>query len=75
MVFYQVKQYERFVFSHLDYPMDTEANCQRINKMLVQKSKQAVADGKMQDGMFDVIVCKTNGEEIDAFISGTDYEY
>lgn len=75
MVFYQLIQYGRLRGTHHDIYYKTEEELKQVCNRIVAKAKKLVAKGDMLNGAFDVTICKENGEEIDCFVSGTDYEY
>jgi hypothetical protein len=75
MVFYHITQYGKQVASHHDELSNTEEGERAICRRIVEKAKALIVEGKLSPGAFDVIVCDEKGQEIDCFLSGTDYKY
>lgn len=75
MVFYQLIQYGKLICTHHDEECDTEKQLREVCIRIVKKAKKAIANAEMVTGMFDVTVCDEQGNEIDAFLCGTDYTY
>ena len=75
MVFYHITQYGKQVGSHHDVLSNTEQQERVVCRRIVEKAKGLVKEGQLSSGAFDVIVCDEKGNEIDCFLSGTDYKY
>jgi len=75
MVFYQILQYGRLIGTHHDEEYTDEKGLKEVCNRIVAKANKLVKKGELLEGDFEVVVCKENGQEIDSFISGTDYKY
>jgi hypothetical protein len=75
MRFYHIKQFGRHCICHSDKAYNTEKGLKEVCNRIVEKANKAVKRGLMIAGAFDVIVCNKDGEELDCFLSGTDFTY
>lgn len=75
MRFYHIKQFGKQIISHQDKSYSEKKGLIEVCNRVVAKALEAVEKGLMVAGTFDVIVCDKYGNELDSFISGTDYEY
>lgn len=75
MVFYHLIQFGKHVGSHHDERSNTEEEERIICSRIVEKAQTLVTEGKMTEGAFEVQICDEEGNDIDSFISGTDYKY
>jgi len=75
MVFYQILQFGKHRCVHHDELATNEIEMKEICNRIVEKAKESVANGEMVEGRFEVIICDETGQELDNFISGTDYIY
>jgi hypothetical protein len=75
MVFYQILQFGKHRCVHHDELATNEKEMKEVCNRIVAKVKEVVAKGEMVEGQFEVIVCDETGQELDIFLSGTDYTY
>ena len=74
-MFYQIIQYGQLRCTHHDVEYKTEAEAKEVCSRIVERAKKAVADKEMVEGGFEVQICDEKGNELDSFLSGTDYTY
>jgi hypothetical protein len=74
-MFYQIYQYGQLRCTHHDIEYNTEEQARKVCRRVVKKAKQAVEDGSMVEGSFEVQICDEQGTELDSFISDTNYNY
>ena len=75
MRFYHIKQFGKQIISHEDKAFSKKKGLKEVCNRVVAKALEAVEDGLMIVGAFEVVICDKYGKELDNFVSGTDYVY